>query len=96
MLNECIEKIQSLNYNKLRETLIPLLHKKEKLNIEEMKTFVIDKIKKVFILDENEKEFIKQFNQGNFNQTLLFGNSIKEDLSKHPMIIWKTQNSIQT
>lgn len=88
-LNECITIIESVNYNRLRETLIPVLHKDEKLDIEELKKYVLHRIKELFVLNNDEKEFIKKFNSGIFEQKLLFKDQINVDLNKHPMLIWK-------
>jgi predicted nucleotidyltransferase component of viral defense system len=89
ILNNCITTIESVNYNKLRETLIPVLHKAEKLDIEGMKSFVLITLKELFILNDKERKFIRDFNSGIFEQELLFDDLITIDLKKHPMIIWK-------
>ena len=57
-----------------------------------MKEYVVSRLKDIFILNENEKTFINEFNQGVFNQKLLFDKYDINDLSKHPMIIWKINN----
>ena len=85
----CIERIQMITYNKLRDNLIPLLHKKEKIDINCMQEFVVLSLKNVFVLNENEKKFLELFNRGVFNQKLLFENYEVNDLSKHPIVIWK-------
>ena len=89
ILDECLISISKIDYNKLREKLIPVLHKNEKLDIEELKTFVSNKIKNLFILTKEEKEYINKFNLGIFNQELLFNNMINIDLNNHPMIAWE-------
>ena len=88
----CIKRIEDITYNKLRDNLIPLLHRSEKLDIENMKEYVIDRLKEIFSLNEGEKEFINDFNLGVFNQKALFENLDINDLSKHPMVIWKMNN----
>ena len=93
IVNECLTSIESVNYNKLRETLIPVLNKTEKLDVEELKEFVSNKIKEMFYLDDDEKEFIKKINMGVYDQKLLFANLINTDLSGHPMVIWKLRNN---
>lgn len=90
ILTNSINIIKSFDYNRLRETLIPLLHKGEKLNIEEMKEYVINNITKLFTLNDNEKLFISKFNEGIFEEKLLFEEYEVNDLSNHPMVIWKT------
>ena len=90
LFNDCLAKIDSITYNKLRGTLIPVLHKEEKINIDEFKTFVANRLKNLFLLDENEKKFFERFNSGIFDQKLLFGDLIQTDLKYHPMVLWKT------
>jgi len=91
ILNNCILSIESVNYNRIRDTLIPVLHKDVKINIEEMKSFVSNNLKEMFILDDSEREYIEKFNHGVFSQKLLFGDLVKIDLSMHPMVLWKTK-----
>ena len=43
-------------------------------------------------MDEEEKGFIEIFNNGVFDYKLLFGEIETNDLSKHPMVIWKINN----
>lgn len=91
-VSECLDRIALINYNKLKKTLIPVLRKSEKTDVEEMKSFVSQKIRELFKLDEAEKEFIGKFNNGVFDYKLLFGEIETNDLSKHPMVIWKINN----
>ena len=91
LFSECIDRIDRINYKRIKEMLLPVLHKKEQLDIEEMKAFVSKRLKDMFSLNDDEKEYIRQFNKGVFRQELLFGNYNVEDLSKHPMIAWKTR-----
>ena len=87
----CFERINKIGYNKLRDTLVPLLHKQEKLDIVKMKQFVLSELGKMLVLNTNEKIFIEEFNRGNFNQQVLFEQYEVNDLSTHPMIIWKIE-----
>lgn len=91
-IENVITRINALNYNKLRETLIPLLRKGEKINIEEMKSFVISLLERIAKLDDSEKAFINKFNSGLFEQELLFENYKVNDLNEHPMLKWKMSN----
>ena len=87
----CFERINKIGYNKLRDTLVPLLHKQEKLDIVKMKQFVLSELEKIIVLNTNERLFIEEFNRGNFNQQTLFEQYEVNDLSTHPMIIWKIE-----
>lgn len=66
--------------------------KVEKLDIENLKETVKEAIKNIFVLTDNEKKFIDNFNIGIFDQKLLFENYNVNDLSNHPMVIWKFKN----
>lgn len=87
----CFERINKIGYNKLRDTLVPLLHKQEKLDIVKMKQFVLSELERIIVLNTNERLFIEEFNRGNFNQQTLFEQYEVNDLSTHPMIIWKIE-----
>lgn len=91
-INICLQRIASIDFHKVRETLLSLLRKEEKLNIEEMKSNVSSKIAEMFQLSEKERMFIEKFNKGEYVQELLFDNMQIEDLSLHPMIVWKLNN----
>ena len=91
VLEKCLINIKNTNYNKLRDTLIPVLRKDRLLDIEELKSYVASELKEMFILDNNELEYIKKFNSGIFDQKLLFNDDVIENLECHPMVIWKTR-----
>ena len=91
-VDDCLDRIALINYNKLKKTLIPVLRKSEKIDVEALKNFVSEKIREIFKLNETEKEFIEKFNNGVFDYKVLFGKIETKDLSKHPMVIWKINN----
>ena len=86
------EKIRLINYNKLRETLIPVLHRSEKIDIVEMVDEVIKFVKLIFELGNDEKNYINNFNDGNYRPDILFLGYKINDLSNHPMALWKIKN----
>lgn len=91
ILSKALDKIQNLNYQKVKETLIPVLHKGIKFDVNEVTSFVSFAIKEMFILDSNDIEFINNFNNKSFTPNILFENHNVEDVSKHPMGLWKTK-----
>ena len=91
ILSKALDKIQNLNYQKIKETLIPVLHKGIKFDVNEVASFVSTSIKEMFILDSNDIEFINNFNNKSFSPNILFENHDVEDVSKHPMGLWKTK-----
>lgn len=91
ILNNALNKIQNLSYQRIKETLIPVLHKGIKFNITDVTSFVSKKIKEMFILDLNDIEFINNINDKKFVPNTLFENYQIEDISNHPMGLWKTK-----
>lgn len=91
ILNNALNKIQNLSYQRIKETLIPVLHKGIKFNITDVTSFVSKKIKEMFILDLNDIEFINNINNKKFVPNTLFENYQIEDISNHPMGLWKTK-----
>ena len=91
ILGKALNKIQNLTYKKIKETLIPVLHKKIKFDVNEVTSFVSSEIKEMFILDSNDIEFINNFNNKFFTPNILFENYEVEDISKHPIGLWKTK-----
>ena len=91
ILSKALDKITNLNYQTVKETLIPVLHKGIKFDVNEVTSFVSFAIKEMFILDSNDIEFINNFNNKSFTPNILFENHDVEDVSKHPMGLWKTK-----
>lgn len=91
ILNNALNKIQNLSYQRIKATLIPVLHKGIKFNITDVASFVSKKIKEMFILDLNDIEFINNINDKKFVPNTLFENYQIEDISNHPMGLWKTK-----
>jgi len=91
IFSEAVSKIKELNYNKIRETLIPVIHGKTEIDINKMVDIVIGKLNEMFVLSEEEKQYIEFFNNNDFKPDLLFGEYQINDLSNHPMALWKTK-----
>ncbi len=82
--------INDLSFSKIRHTLIPVLRKGEKVDLENMKKTVIAFLDDLLILNDGEKEYLHEFEQGNYRPELLFDDSkIVERIKNHPMAIWK-------
>lgn len=91
IFSEAVRKIEALNYRIIRETLIPVIHRKTELDIRNMADTVIKKLKDMFVLDDEEKQYIEYFNNNAFKPDLLFHGFEVNDLTNHPMILWKTK-----
>lgn len=85
------DKISKLNYNIARETLIPVLHKGEKLEINNLIADVSDYLTDMFVLTNSEQDYIDSFNRGEYMPELLFNGVNINDISNHPMALWKTK-----
>ena len=68
-----------------------MLHKGIKFDVSDVTTYVLRTIKELFILDENDTKFINDFNEKIFSPDILFSGFSIEDVSKHPMALWKTK-----
>lgn len=81
-----------MNYQKIKETLIPVLHKGIKFDVNEVTTNVSAFIKEMFDLDANDIEFINNINNKLYNPSILFKEYQIENISNHPMALWKIAN----
>lgn len=91
MLETALKKINDLDFQKIKETLIPVLHKGIVFDVKNMSNLVSNKLKAFFVLDENDKAFIKEYNSRNFRPDILFDGCAVNELTNHPMGIWKTK-----
>lgn len=91
LLNIAIEKIRNLTFKKVKESLIPMLHKGIIFDIEDTTTFVVKEISDLFIFDEKDMEFVDDFNNKIFSPNKLFDGMSTNNLTNHPMGIWKTK-----
>lgn len=92
-INEAIKRIEKVTYYNLKVSLIPMLNKNEKINLDEMKEVVINKLKEIFVLDEEETSYLESLNNGIFNKDLLFKDykNINE-IENHPLLKYKLNN----
>ena len=89
-----LEGINTLNYNKIRAGLIPVLKKSDHFDFEKAKIVVKEYLSSLMVLTEREKQFIKSFYKGIYQPELLFDDEvIINRIKEHPMAIWKTMNN---
>lgn len=91
ILDKALAKITNLNYQRIKETLIPVLHKGIKFNVNDVILYVSNWIKETFVLDSNDIVFINNINNKLFTPNILFSGYKIEDVSNHPMGLWKTK-----
>lgn len=84
--------IDSLNFEKIRRDLFPVLSKKDNFMLEERKQKAKDYIADLTKLTEKEHEYVERFIAKEYIPELLFDDkTIVERIRDHPMAIWKCQ-----
>ncbi len=91
ILTNALTKIKNLSFQRIKETLIPVLHKGIRFDVDEVAACVSTAIKEMFVLDSDDIEFIRNMNNKKFSPAILFKGYQVEDVSNHPMGIWKTR-----
>lgn len=87
-----LDSIDQLTFAKIKQTLLPVLRKNEKIDLDAMKSDVRDYLAKLLVFTENEKAFLHAFSQGVYAPELLFDNDeIINRVKDHPMALWKTK-----
>ena len=61
-------------------------------NLEEIKSYVIEELKKLLVLNDNEKQYLFEFSNGNYKPELLFIEPIVSNIKNHPMAKWRILN----
>lgn len=85
-----LDNIQNLTFTKIRQTLLPVLRKSEKIDLDIMKAEVVAYIKDLLVLTDREKSYLHEFAAKNYVPELLFEDqNIIDRIKEHPMAIWK-------
>ena len=85
-----LRPVERLQFKQIRATLLPVLKK----DLESVKHEVSCYIEDLMLLSDNETLFIERFANHEYQPELLFEDKeIVERLAKHPMALWKIQNS---
>ncbi len=84
-------RINAITARKIKTDLQPVIHKSERLNLEEVKAEVESYLRELLVLTESEKEFLSAFKKKEYKPELLFAGEILERVKNHPMAIWKMQ-----
>lgn len=84
--------IDSLNFNKIRRDLFPVLSKKDNFKLDDRKRQAKDYIAELMRLTEREQEYMDCFIAKEYIPELLFDDEeIVERIKEHPMALWKCQ-----
>ena len=84
--------IDSLNFDKIRRDLFPVLSKKDNFMLDERKRQAKDYIAEMLQLTESEQEYMDRFIAKEYVPEFLFDDKeIVEKIKNHPMAIWKCQ-----
>lgn len=84
--------IDSLNFDKIRRDLFPVLSKKDNFMLDERKQQAKDYIANLMQLTEKEQEYMDCFIVKEYVPELLFEDKeIIERIKEHPMALWKCQ-----
>ena len=90
------QKIRDITKDDVKRFLVPMLRRRDHgIDLEAMRTPVLDYVNGLLEFDKAESKFLDKFyDERVFDQVLLFGDiPVKPDLSKHPMVQWRLQGS---
>ena len=86
-----LDSISKLSFSKVKQTLLPVLRKGEKLDLELIKTEVHRFLSELLVLSDHERAFLHEFAQGYYRPELLFDDpEMVSRIKNHPMAIWKS------
>lgn len=82
--------IDTLDFDKIRRDLFPVLNKKDNFQLDERKRLAKNYIERLMVLTANEQEYLDKFEQKKYMPELLFDDvEIVERVKNHPMALWK-------
>ena len=89
-----VSQILTIDFRKIHRDLRPVIYTKERIDLDEMHSTVMEYVSELIHLSDEEKRFVEAFyNQREYNPELLFGEGEQsEKLKAHPMILWKLKN----
>ncbi|MDR0988134.1 MAG: nucleotidyl transferase AbiEii/AbiGii toxin family protein [Prevotellaceae bacterium] len=88
------EHIRRLNFPKIRSSLLPVLRRSDRFDLEAAKVGVISYFNKLLIYTDKEYSFAENFYQGSYCPELLFDDAaIAARIQDHPMAVWKMKRN---
>ena len=87
------ESLDKMPQNKIKTDLLPVLRFGAYFDLKPAREKVIDCLKELLVLTPQEKEFIECFGMGEYKPELIFDGDMLNNVSDHPMAIWKCNNT---
>ena len=82
--------IDTLDFNKIRRDLFPVLNRKDNFQLDERKKLAKDYIDSLMVLTAGEQKYLDKFEQKKYMPELLFEDAeIVERVKNHSMALWK-------
>jgi predicted nucleotidyltransferase component of viral defense system len=89
-----LSPINEIAWYRIKTELLPVKRKKEKFDLDVTKNRVITYLDDIMKLSDSEKLFMDEFREKKYHPEYLFDDlKIIDRLSRHPMAMWKLQNS---
>ena len=86
-----VECIENLTWQRIKTSLVPVIRKTEKFDLDNAKKNVKAYLLGLLVLTDNEKKFLDAFRSNEYLPELLFEGEILEKVKAHPMALWKTR-----
>ncbi len=83
------ESIDKMPQNKIKTDLLPVLRFGAYFDLKPAREKVTDYLKDLLVLTPQETEFIDNFGNGEYKPELIFEGDLLNNVSDHPMVIWK-------
>lgn len=83
------ESLDNMPQNKIKTDLLPVLRFGAYFDLKPAREKVTDYLKSLLVLTPQEAEFIDNFGNGEYKPELIFEGDILNNVSDHPMAIWK-------
>ena len=83
------ESLDKMPQNKIKTDLLPVLRFGAYFDLKPAREKVTDYLKSLLVLTPQETEFIDKFGNGEYKPELIFEGDILNNVSDHPMAIWK-------
>lgn len=88
-----LSEIDFLSWNKIRQTLLPMIRRVENFDLDISRTRVKEFLNKLINFDSAEQEFLHRFKNKEYLPELLFEDTVIIDrIKNHPMALWKIRD----